>query len=244
MVTVKQLAKVYPNSTLALQNTNLKINEGEFVSIVGPSGCGKSTLLKIIAGLSPITSGEVMVMGKPPTKGLKFTSFVFQEANLLPWHTVIANVALPLELAGISRKQRLKKAKGVLELVGLSNYLKAYPKELSGGMSMRVSIARALITEPRLLLMDEPFGALDEITRQKLNLELLRIKKTTKATIIYVTHNVFEAIFLSQRVLVFSASPGKVIQEIIVDSPPERTKSFFGSEMFSQTVMQVIKALK
>ncbi len=243
MISVKQLGKIYSNGTVALQNTNLEVKEGEFVSIVGPSGCGKSTLLKIIAGLSKETSGEIKVKGKPPKGSKGSLGFVFQEANLLPWRMVIANVALPLELAGVAKQERLARAAKVLDLMGLSNFLKAYPKELSGGMSMRVSIARALITKPHLLLMDEPFGALDEITRQKLNQELLYVKEATGATILYVTHNVFEAVYLSGRILVFSSSPGKVIKEIIVNEPPIRNEDFRGQEVFSQAVMKTIKAL-
>ncbi len=161
----------------------------------------------------------------------------------MPWRNVIANVALPLELVGISKRERLTKAAKVLDLIGLSNSFKSYPIELSGGMSMRVSIARALITEPRLLLMDEPFGALDEITRQKLGQELLQLKEATGTTVIYVTHNVFEAVYLSQRILVFSSSPGKVIKEVLINEPPMRSEDFRGKEIFSQAVMKTIKAL-
>ena len=244
MVTVKNLDKVYSNGTVALQDVNLEVQEGEFLSIVGPSGCGKSTLLRIIAGLSKETSGEVKVQGKSPrARDKNCIGFVFQEANLLPWRRVLANVALPLELGGISKREQHDRAAEVLDLMGLEGFLEAYPKELSGGMSMRVSIARALITKPRLLLMDEPFGALDEITRQNLNQELLQVKKVTKATIIYVTHNVFEAVYLSRRILVFSSSPGKVVGEVVVDASSIRSEDFRGSEVFSQAVIKTIRTL-
>ncbi len=245
MVSVKQLEKIYPNGTVALQDTNLEVQEGEFLSIVGPSGCGKSTLLRIIAGLSKETSGEVKIKGKSPrAKDKECIGFVFQEPNLLPWRRVLANVALPLELAGTSKKERHNRATEVLDLMGLGDFFKAYPKELSGGMSMRVAIARALITKPSLLLMDEPFGALDEITRQKLNQELLHTKKVTKATIIYITHNVFEAVYLSRRILVFSSSPGKVIEEVLIDASSVRSEDFRGTEIFSQATIKTIRALR
>ena len=245
LISVKQLSKTYANGTVALQNTNLEVQEGELLSIVGPSGCGKSTLLRIVAGLSKQTSGEVSIAQVfARAKNIKNSiGFVFQEANLLPWRSVIANVALPLELAGVGKKERLAKAAKILNLIGLNNVFKAYPRELSGGMSMRVSIARALITEPRLLLMDEPFGALDEITRQKLGQELLELKGTTGTTIIYVTHNVFEAVYLSERILVFGSSPGKVIKEIVINEPPMRSEDFRGKEIFSQAVMKLLRRL-
>lgn len=244
LVHVRHVDKVYGSGTHALQDVNVEVYTGEFVSLLGPSGCGKSTLLRIIAGLGEATAGTVLVEGATPNSPRQQPlGFVFQDANLLPWRSVLGNVMLPLELTGVAKKERVSRAKEVLELVGLGGFTKAYPKELSGGMRMRVSIARALVTSPHLLLMDEPFGALDEITRQRLNHELLRIKAATGATVVFVTHNVFEAVFLSDRIAVMSAQPGRIIEHIDVATDQPRDATFRGSDVFSQTVMQVVSAL-
>jgi NitT/TauT family transport system ATP-binding protein len=213
IVEMSNLGKVYPNGTVALQNVNLTIHEGEFLCFVGPSGCGKSTIFNLITGLIQPTDGELKILNMTPKQALKQSdiAFVFQDHTLLPWRSLLDNVALPLELRGFNKKQRKEEAERVLELVGLKDYTKALPRQLSGGMKMRVSIARALAQRPKLLLMDEPFGALDEITRQTLQDELLKIwQLDPKMTVLFITHNVFESVFLSTRVVVMTPRPGKV----------------------------------
>jgi NitT/TauT family transport system ATP-binding protein len=247
LVTVRGVDKRYANGTLALEGINLDVRDGEVLSLVGPSGCGKSTLLRIIAGLGDASSGEVSVNGADPTSAQARgqTAFVFQEATLLPWRPVRANVELPLELQGTMPKAQWKSVVDeALELVGLENFDKAYPRELSGGMRMRVSIARALVTKPKLLLMDEPFGALDEITRQKLNVDLLRLKEVLGATIIFVTHNVFEAIYLSSRIAIMSVRPGRFVREVLVEAPYPRDASFRGTPEFGQKVVEIVNSLE
>jgi NitT/TauT family transport system ATP-binding protein len=228
-----------------MENIALTVNEGEFVSLVGPSGCGKSTLLRILAGLETITSGRAVVEGKVPGQGNRDgMAFVFQEPTLLPWRTVLHNVALPLELKGVGKEERIGKAREILNLVGLSTREEAYPRELSGGMKMRVSIARALITRPQLLLMDEPFGALDELTRQRLNDELLTIRAATRATIVFVTHNVFEAVYLSERIAIMTPHPGRIARVMNVPKPYPRDSSFRGTEQYSKLVYEVLSELE
>jgi NitT/TauT family transport system ATP-binding protein len=246
LVQVTDVNKRYANGTLALEGINLEVRNGEFISLVGPSGCGKSTLLRIIAGLGDVSDGLVSVNGFAPTslQAKGSTAFVFQEATLLPWRTVRANVELPLELQGVPKTSWKAVVDETLELVGLEKFDKAFPRELSGGMRMRVSIARALVTKPKLLLMDEPFGALDEITRQKLNADLLRLKDLLGATVIFVTHNVFEAVFLSSRIAVMSTSPGRFVREIAVKASYPRDAGFRGSPEFGQGVLEVVNALE
>lgn len=245
LIDVKNLYKQFPDGTVALENIHLTVNEGEFVSLVGPSGCGKSTLLRILAGLESITSGTAIVEGKVPGQGNRDEmAFVFQEPTLLPWRTVLHNVALPLELKGVNREERLGKAREILNLVGLSTREGAYPRELSGGMKMRVSIARALVTRPQLLLMDEPFGALDELTRQRLNDELLMIRFSTGATIVFVTHNVFEAVYLSERIAVMTPHPGRMATLVNVPTPYPRSSSFRGTQEYSKLVYEVLSELE
>lgn len=209
IISVQNVYKRFPDGTLALEGIDLDIYPQEFVSLVGPSGCGKSTLLRILAGLETITSGQAFLNGMEPgnQEVRQQMAFVFQEATLLPWRTVLYNVVLPLELRGVGTEERTQRAAAVLDLVGLTKRANAYPRELSGGMKMRVSIARALITNPTMLLMDEPFGALDEMTRQHLNNELLNIQARTKATIVFVTHNMFEAVYMSNRIAVMTPHP-------------------------------------
>ncbi len=247
LVRVDNVSKTYGNGTVALEEVSLEVAAGEFVSLVGPSGCGKSTLLRLVAGLGEVTAGEVTV-GRIAVRGRapKATElgFVFQDATLLPWRTVEANVALPLELAGTRKRARLAAAREGLALVGLADVAGAYPNELSGGMQMRVSIARALVTRPDLLLMDEPFGALDEITRQRLNDELLELRARTGATVLFVTHNVFEAVYLSDRILVMSARPGRIMKEVRMSAQAGRGEAFRGSRAFSQGVLAVTRALR
>ena len=216
LVAAAGLNKYFPSGVQALRDLNLEISRGQFVSIVGPSGCGKSTFLRLVAGLDAPTSGELRVEGHDPL-GL---AFVFQDATLLPWRSVAHNITLPLELR---REDGAERVAQTLELVGLTDFAAAYPAQLSGGMRMRVSIARALVTRPQILLLDEPFGALDEITRQRLNEELLRLWQEDHWTGLFVTHNVSEAVFLSQRVLVMSARPGRILADIPIPFPYPRS---------------------
>ncbi|WP_052099188.1 ABC transporter ATP-binding protein [Paenibacillus stellifer] len=244
---MERLSKVYPNGTVAVQDVNVSISEGEFLCFVGPSGCGKSTIFKMITGLSSPTDGTLHVMGTSPKQARKQsdTAFVFQEHTLLPWMSIIDNVGLPLALRGASRKERRQEAERVLELVGLKDYTKSMPRQLSGGMKMRASIARALVSKPKLLLMDEPFAALDEITRQTLQRELLDIwSKDKEMTVLFITHNVFEAVFLSTRIVVMTPRPGKVAAIESVRVPFPREETFRTSPEFGQIVRTVSEALK
>ena len=216
LVVAEGLAKRFPSGVQALRDLDLEIGRGQFVSIVGPSGCGKSTFLRLVAGLDAPTGGALRVDGHDPL-GL---AFVFQDATLLPWRSVAHNITLPLELRREAADERVAQT---LALVGLTDFAAAYPAQLSGGMRMRVSIARALVTRPQILLLDEPFGALDEITRQRLNEELLRLWREHRWTGLFVTHNVSEAVFLSQRVLVMSVRPGRILADIAIPFPYPRS---------------------
>jgi NitT/TauT family transport system ATP-binding protein len=241
IVTFDHVGKIYSTGTVALTNVNLAIREGEFVSFLGPSGCGKSTALRMAAGLEEPTSGRVLAAGKAPKQLIRESgdiAFVFQDANLLPWRTVMDNVVLPLELRGGSAKAHKEEAARVLEMVGLKDYHKAYPRQLSGGMKMRVSIARALAAKPKLLLMDEPFAALDEITRQTLQLELLDIWAREKMTVLFVTHNVFEAVLLSSKIAVMSARPGRLSAMLDVELPYPRELGMRTEPAFGHYVNQ------
>lgn len=245
-VSMENLSKTYPNGTIALQDVNLTIQEGEFLCFVGPSGCGKSTIFKMITGLAKPSKGTLDVFGTTPKEARKQSdiAFVFQDHTLLPWSTVEANVRLPLELRGVDKKTQKEEAQRVLELVGLKDYMKVLPRQLSGGMKMRVSIARALISRPKLLLMDEPFGALDEITRQTLQMELLNIWQQDKSmTVLFVTHNVFESVFLSTSVVVMTPRPGKISARIDIPVPFPRDESFRTTTQFSDLVREVNAAL-
>jgi NitT/TauT family transport system ATP-binding protein len=229
--------KTYPNGTRALLPVNLAVREGEFVTLLGPSGCGKSTLLKMVAGLLAPSDGRLLLWRKPvdevESTGHRL-SFVFQEATLMPWASVMGNVRLPLDLAGVPRAQSEPRVRAALELVGLAAFERQRPRELSGGMQMRVSIARGLVTGPTLLLMDEPFGALDEITRNRLDAELLELWRHKKLTVIFVTHSIHEAVYLSQRVIVMAARPGRIVEEVLIDEPYPRGPDFRVSQAFSQ----------
>jgi NitT/TauT family transport system ATP-binding protein len=214
---LRGIGKTYPNGVVALSGFDLDVRDGEFVSLLGPSGCGKSTALRILAGLSEPTHGSIRLrdgVGAGDSVG-----FVFQEPTLMPWTSVFANVALPLRLAGVGRTEAAPRVMQALARVGMADFAAAYPRELSGGMKMRVSIARALVTAPRLLLMDEPFAALDEITRFKLNDDLLALWRALRMTIVFVTHSVFESVFLSERVVVMTGRPGRVSSELAIDAP-------------------------
>jgi NitT/TauT family transport system ATP-binding protein len=222
-IQVEHLRKSYRGKGVTLEDTGFAVGEGEFVSLLGPSGCGKSTLLKLMAGLSPATSGTISIGGLTPAQAREAISFIFQDATLLPWRTVAGNIALALEFEGVPPAARAPRIEAVLKLVGLAEAGAYYPRQLSGGMKMRVSIARALVTTPRLVLMDEPFGALDEITRNYLNEEVLRLKQAQKWTTMFVTHSVPEAVFLSDRVLVMRSNPGGIAREVAVPFAYPRT---------------------
>jgi NitT/TauT family transport system ATP-binding protein len=229
LVTIRDVSKQFSNGTLAIRGVNLDVAAGEFLSLLGPSGCGKSTLLRIIAGLGAPSAGTVSW----PTsaydasgRAQRRLGFVFQDATLMPWASVMRNVMLPLTLARIAKTEAAARAAEMVELVGLKGFEKAYPRELSGGMRMRVSIARALVTRPSILLMDEPFAALDEITRHKLNDDLLTLWSQQRFTVVFVTHSVFESVYLSQRIVVMAARPGRIMADFAVDAPYPRDSLF------------------
>jgi NitT/TauT family transport system ATP-binding protein len=231
------VSKTYPNGTHALQPVDLAVQEGEFVTLLGPSGCGKSTLLKMVAGLLEPSDGRLLLWRKPlaqlEASGHRL-SFVFQEATLMPWARVQANVRLPLDLAGMPRAEADPRVEEVLKLVGLEKFATSRPRELSGGMQMRVSIARGLVTQPTLLLMDEPFGALDEITRNRLDAELLELWREKKLTVMFVTHSIAEAVYLSTRVVVMAARPGRVVEDVPIEAPYPRDAHFRTSPLFTE----------
>ena len=247
IIQVSRVGKRYANGTVALAKADLDICSGDFVTLIGPSGCGKSTLLRILAGLGAVTEGQVQWWGEatPVLERVdQKLAFVFQDPTLMPWARVAENVALPLELKGTLDRQAIKaKVDEVLELVGLGAFHASYPRELSGGMQMRVSIARALITEPDLMLMDEPFGALDEMTRNKLNDDVLRIQHERKLTVVFVTHSLHEAVYLSSRVVVMAARPGRVIAEVDIDAPFPRGPAFRLSSEYLQHMTRLTAAL-
>jgi NitT/TauT family transport system ATP-binding protein len=229
------LRHAYPGAQgelLALDGVGLKVAQGEFVAVVGPSGCGKSTLLRILGGLLVPTAGWVHLDGEPLSSPRRQVGYVFQNVNLMPWRTVVRNVTLPLEVAGVPGSQSLHLAEKLLVLVGLEGFDGAYPRQLSGGMAQRVAIARALIGDPEVLLLDEPFGSLDALSREQMNLELLRIWRARQVTAVMVTHNLQEAIFLADRVLVMSPRPGRICSELVVDLPRPRTLEVMYTEFF------------
>jgi NitT/TauT family transport system ATP-binding protein len=224
LLILRDVGKTFSTGTTALRNVDLAIREGDFLSLLGPSGCGKSTALRLIAGLSMPTTGLLDWRGD--ARGRSDIGFVFQEPTLLPWASVFDNVWLPLRLRGISREKATPAIRQMIGRVHLTGFEDAMPRELSGGMKMRVSIARGLVTKPRLLLMDEPFAALDEITRFKLNNDLLELWQEERFTVVFVTHSVFESVFLSNRIVVMAARPGRVFREISVDAPYPRDEAF------------------
>ncbi|HEX4409433.1 MAG TPA: ABC transporter ATP-binding protein [Xanthobacteraceae bacterium] len=226
LVTLRGVGKTFANGTVALEGLDLDVRAGEFLTLLGPSGCGKSTALRIIAGLTEPSMGRVAWQKTTATEQASRIGFVFQEPTLMPWATVADNVMLPLKLKGAPATDAALRVAAVLERVGLSQFAKAFPRELSGGMRMRVSIARALVTEPALLLMDEPFAALDEITRFKLNNDLLALWQTLRTTIVFVTHSVFESVYLSSRVVVMAPRPGRLFRELTIDTPYPRDQDF------------------
>ncbi len=236
-VEVQAAQKTYPGGTQALLPLDLAVREGEFVTLLGPSGCGKSTLLKMVAGLLQPSAGSVLLWGQPQSAASlaqRRLGFVFQDATLMPWATVLTNVRLPLDLAGVQRSEADARVRKALSGVGLARFEAALPRELSGGMQMRVSIARGLVTEPTLLLMDEPFGALDEITRNRLDADLLALWQARGLTVLFVTHSIHEAVFLSTRVLVMAARPGRIVEDVAITEPFPRGPDFRVSTAFSQ----------
>jgi NitT/TauT family transport system ATP-binding protein len=238
------VSKRYRGAAVALEAISLIVNQGEFVTFLGPSGCGKSTLLKLVSGLSPVSEGSVQINGMTPQNAREIMSFIFQDATLMPWRTVEQNVGLGLELEHAARPLRHEQVARMLELVGLGHVAGRYPRQLSGGMKMRVSIARALVSRPRILLMDEPFAALDEMTRDRLNEELLRLYSEHKWTVLFVTHSVAEAVFLSSRVVILAAHPGRVAHEVAIDLPWPRTAETRVSVQFEEAVTHVTRLLR
>lgn len=246
LVVMQSVSKVFSSGTIALSGMSLTVESGEFISLLGPSGCGKSTALRIIAGLGDVTSGKIdWPSSRINSKGLPEgdIGFVFQEPTLMPWKTVFGNVYLPLKLRGVSKAEASERIMQALATVGLQDFADAYPRELSGGMKMRVSIARALVTKPKLLLMDEPFAALDEITRQKLNDDVLRLWKATGITVIFVTHSVFESAYLSNRIVVMKARPGRVHADIPLTTSLDRDAHYRTSEEYRQACETVSYSL-
>ena len=243
-IELKRATKRYGSGATVLDGIDLKVERGEFVSVIGPSGCGMSTLLKMVAGLSPCSDGAIAVDGMTPENARQITSFIFQDATLLPWRTVRENVGLGLELEGVAKDRREQKVRSVLELVGLGEVADRFPRQLSGGMKMRVSIARALATRPQVLLLDEPFAALDEMTRDRINEELLKLREEQGWTALFVTHSVAEAVFLSTRVIVLAAHPGRLAHDMAIDLPFPRTGETRMSDAFEEKVAEVSRALR
>ncbi len=246
LVGLRDIAMTFANGTRALTGFDLEVRGGEFVALLGPSGCGKSTALRLIAGLASPTGGTIAwtTIGEPqagppgPNIG-----FVFQEPTLMPWATVAGNVALPLRLTGMGRYEAALRVAGLIERVGLGAFADAFPRELSGGMKMRVSIARALATDPDILLMDEPFAALDEITRFKLNNDLAELWRALGKTVVFVTHSVFESVYLAERIVVMTPRPGRVFAELAVEAPYPRGERFRTSSDYVGTCRKVADVL-
>lgn len=246
VLSLRGIGKTFSNGTEALKGLNLDIRQGEFLSLLGPSGCGKSTALRLMAGLVEPTEGEVAWAGAPARAeaGAHGIGFVFQEPTLMPWANVFDNVFLPFRLSGLARAQARDRVNEALALVGLEAFAHAYPRELSGGMKMRVSIARALVTRPKLLLMDEPFAALDEITRFKLNDELLSLWNRMGFTVAFITHSVFESVYLSSRIVVMTPRPGRVAEEVVIDASYPRDEEFRTSPDYAALTRRASRALR
>ena len=242
VVTLRGVGKTFASGVVALDGLDLDVRPGEFVSLLGPSGCGKSTALRLIAGLSEPTQGVIEWRRAQGASGERHAlGFVFQEPTLMPWATVAANVRLPLKLKGLAATAQ-PRVDAALARVGLAGFAGSYPRELSGGMKMRASIARALVTEPRLLLMDEPFAALDEITRFRLNDDLLALWQSLGKTVVFVTHSVFESVYLSERVVVMTQRPGRVFTQLAIDAPYPRDERFRTSATYAAFCRQVSEA--
>ncbi|RKX36113.1 MAG: ABC transporter ATP-binding protein [Verrucomicrobia bacterium] len=243
-VLIEGLSKRYGDGPSVLHGLDLEVSAGEFVSLIGPSGCGKSTILKLIAGLNPVTAGRLLVRGQAPEVARDRMAFIFQEPTLLPWLTVIRNIEILLRIRKVPRNRCLKIADGMLALVRLNHVRNHYPRQLSGGMKMRVSIARALSLLPELLLLDEPFGALDEMTRDHLNEELLDLRKDQNWTALFVTHSVREAVFLSNRIVVLAANPGRIHEVVEVPLTYPRTNETRDSNAYLRVVSEVSHVLR
>jgi NitT/TauT family transport system ATP-binding protein len=242
VVTLRGVGKTFRNGTLALEGLDLEVRRGEFLTVLGPSGCGKSSALRIIAGLSDPTTG-IVEWTEGPTDPSRRIGFVFQEATLMPWATVADNVRLPFRLDGLRAEETEARVARMLEHVGLEGFGDVYPRELSGGMKMRVSIARALVMEPDLLLMDEPFATLDEITRFRLDNDLLAVSHTLGQTVVFVTHSVFESVYLASRVVVMTARPGRIFAELTIDAPYPRDETFRTSAEYAAACRRASEAL-
>lgn len=247
LVSIRHVSKRFGNGTLAVRDVDLDLGAGQFISLLGPSGCGKSTLLRMIAGLGEPSSGTIewpttkhSASGKPE----RDLGFVFQDPTLMPWASALANVMMPLTLKGVRRADAEARAAEMLALVGLKGFETSYPRELSGGMKMRVSIARGLVLRPKILLMDEPFAALDEITRHRLNDDLLELWWKEKFTAVFVTHSVFESVYLSKRIVVMAARPGRVMADLGVDAPYPRDELFRTSSDYAHLCRVVSGKLK
>ena len=249
MVSVPEIAlsgvsKRYRTGAVALEGISFDVERGEFVTLLGPSGCGKSTLLRLVSGLSGVTEGSVRVNGMTPENARELMSFIFQDPTLMPWRTVEENVGLSLELEHAARPLRVERVVRMLDMVGLTHVARSYPRQLSGGMKMRASIARALVSRPRILLMDEPFAALDEMTRDRMNEELLRLYDEQKWTVLFVTHSVAEAVFLSSRIVILSPHPGRIAHNVAVDLSWPRTAEMRDSPAFEQAVTRFSRLLR
>jgi NitT/TauT family transport system ATP-binding protein len=244
LVELSEVTKQFSDGPRVLDKISLAVEEQEFVTLIGPSGCGKSTLLRLIAGLISPSSGRLAIQGQPPEHNAADLSFVFQAPTLLPWLTTAENVELPQKLRRVPSDERTTTRQNVLELVGLESKSNAYPRQLSGGQQMRVSLARALSMKPKLLLLDEPFGALDEMSRERLNEELLAIKEQQAWTAVFVTHSVAEAVFLSDRIIVLSSHPGRVHADLRIELPRRRTTDTRLSAAYHQQVVEVSRVLR
>jgi NitT/TauT family transport system ATP-binding protein len=243
-IVLNRVSKRYRTGSVALEGVSFEAQRGEFITFLGPSGCGKSTLLRLVSGLSIATEGSVRVNGMTPENARELMSFIFQDPTLMPWRTVEENVGLSLELDHAARSLRVDRVTRMLDLVGLTHEAKRHPRELSGGMKMRVSIARALASRPRILLLDEPFAALDEMTRDRMNEELLRLYSEQKWTVLFVTHSVAEAVFLSSRIVILSPNPGRVAHDVTVDLPWPRTSELRDSTAYEATVTRISRLLR
>lgn len=247
LIAVQNVSKVFTSTARtvqALENISFEIQSGDFVSLVGPSGCGKSTLLKIVSGLLPASSGSVSVSDRAVDAPLENVGMVFQSPVLLKWRPVLGNILLPVEFAKLDPASHQRRAQSLLKLVGLTGFEEMYPHQLSGGMQQRVSLCRALVTDPQLLLMDEPFGALDAMTRDELDIELLRIWHERKKTVVFVTHSIQEAVFLSDHVIVMSARPGRLLAQIAIQLPRPRSMEMMSTAQFGEYSLKIRSLLQ
>jgi NitT/TauT family transport system ATP-binding protein len=246
-INIRNLKKTYVTKTgivPALQDVTFEVYRGEFITLVGPSGCGKTTLLKIISGLLTKTEGDLVFSSEGDFNPTREVGMVFQKPVLLKWRSIVDNVLLPIDILRLNRQDYYAKAMKLLDLVGLKGFEKSYPNELSGGMQQRASISRALIHDPQLLLMDEPFGALDALTREKMNLEILRIWQETQKTVLFVTHGIQEAVFLADRVIVLSARPARMVAAIDVNLPRPRTMEIKAEKEFGKLCLEIYRLLE